>query len=229
MLDFPSTPQVDDTLTGPSGQVWKWDGVKWVAVAGGGGGQPSQGDVRFDSGDLQYFDGSAWQQVAVGGGWPVMGITDGSNAAPGEVGEVVAAYQSVTGAAGVYNVTGVSLTLPPGDWLVTLNFLAAQSFNTPYPAGVMGTIQQTITTQPSYVTGDWYYSMITVKAPVSAMGTTWGSATGAQAAGSIGPARINIKVSTVLTQGSNAQLVYPSGATYTTQSVVGVLVAQRVR
>lgn len=30
---FPSSPNVDDTVTGPRGEVWLWDGVKWIAIA----------------------------------------------------------------------------------------------------------------------------------------------------------------------------------------------------
>lgn len=37
-FSFPDNPTVGQQVTGPGGQVYQWDGVKWVAVGGGGGG-----------------------------------------------------------------------------------------------------------------------------------------------------------------------------------------------
>lgn len=29
-INFPTSPNVGDTVTGPNGAVWRWDGEKWV-------------------------------------------------------------------------------------------------------------------------------------------------------------------------------------------------------
>lgn len=111
MLDFPPSPAVGATLTGPSGRVWKWDGLRWLSVLGGG--EPQQGDVRFDSGTLEYFDGSAWQQI------PWMGVTDGSNAAPGEIGEfwteTIDVINLIPPGGGAVQLASIT-SIPAGDW-----------------------------------------------------------------------------------------------------------------
>jgi hypothetical protein len=37
-FDFPSSPTLNQQVTGPDGQIYVWDGTKWVHGAGGGGG-----------------------------------------------------------------------------------------------------------------------------------------------------------------------------------------------
>lgn len=37
-FDFPSSPTTGQQVTGPGGQVFQWDGTKWIAIGGGGGG-----------------------------------------------------------------------------------------------------------------------------------------------------------------------------------------------
>lgn len=89
MLDFPSNPSVGDVYVGPQGQQWMWDGVKWAFVGSSGGG---------------------------GGGPPFQGVTDGSNAAPGDIGEFI----SVVPVANITYPSGTqiqsSLSLTAGDW-----------------------------------------------------------------------------------------------------------------
>ena len=36
-LDFPTSPTIGQTFTGPDGTVWTWDGVKWVGGASASG------------------------------------------------------------------------------------------------------------------------------------------------------------------------------------------------
>lgn len=92
MLDFPSSGLVagTTTYTGPSGQEWLWDGVKWTAVGGGGGG---------------------------GASGPQMGVTDGSNAAPGEIGEYLSTW--------VFSGLPASMAVTAGDWDITATLLRA--------------------------------------------------------------------------------------------------------
>jgi hypothetical protein len=54
-LDFPASPTVGDIFQG-----WQWDGVKWVAVGGGGGGIP---DAPND-GTLYGRKSLAWSNVS---------------------------------------------------------------------------------------------------------------------------------------------------------------------
>lgn len=37
MVAFPANPDVGDKVVGPSGEVWEFDGVKWVSAGEGGG------------------------------------------------------------------------------------------------------------------------------------------------------------------------------------------------
>lgn len=38
MVIFPSDPDPGEQVFGPDGEVWQWDGTKWVAAGLGGGG-----------------------------------------------------------------------------------------------------------------------------------------------------------------------------------------------
>ena len=37
-FDFPASPATGDTITGPYGELYRWDGVRWSLTPGGGGG-----------------------------------------------------------------------------------------------------------------------------------------------------------------------------------------------
>jgi hypothetical protein len=51
------------------------------------------------------------------GPFPMQGVTDGSNAAPGNIGEFMTATANATFAAGVVTTTTLSpIVIPPGDW-----------------------------------------------------------------------------------------------------------------
>jgi hypothetical protein len=68
-VDFPSSPNVGDTVTDPdTGAVWVWDGTKWTHAPGGGGGGGGGGEFLpltggTISGDLRV-DGSGGLTVA---------------------------------------------------------------------------------------------------------------------------------------------------------------------
>lgn len=136
---FPPNPSVGDQITGPYGEVYEWDGVKWSLVPGGGSGggasveigdtaptNPVIGNLWWDTVSAQLFiwDSTQWvvvtNQPPSGGGGasgPVMGITDGSEAGPGEVGEYlsVAPGGSIAIQPSTFTVVA-QLELTPGDW-----------------------------------------------------------------------------------------------------------------
>jgi hypothetical protein len=58
---------------------------------------------------------------------PIIGVVDGSDAAPGEVGEFMTAIGTFNYAAGVANTGSITLiNMPPGDW----DFTISSSFTT---------------------------------------------------------------------------------------------------
>lgn len=102
----------------PSGPgIWVWDGTSrlWIRTHG----------IPFPTHDKVWgWDGDEQRWVKIEGGDGEMGVTDGSNAAPGRVGEYIAVSNldgggpSLAGLAmGPYQSLG-SLTLTAGDWLV---------------------------------------------------------------------------------------------------------------
>ena len=125
MLQFPSSPSLNQTYAG-----WTWDGAKWIR--GGGGGvtvaptapaSPSVGQLWFNTSNnhlMTYLGsgpGGGWQDAGGGAG---MGVTNGSSAAIGEVGEVVTAITaSGSGLAlgsGAVGLVLCSAVLTAGDW-----------------------------------------------------------------------------------------------------------------
>lgn len=97
-LDFPATPTVGEIYTGPSGQIWIWDGQKWVfggTPAGGGASvelgdtppaSPSPGNLWFDTvgSQLYIFDTDQNQWIITtntpggGGGGGAVDLTGSS-------------------------------------------------------------------------------------------------------------------------------------------------------
>ena len=113
---FPNDPVLDDIVVDPiTGAMWRWDGVKWTILAGGGGvtgggnlprdptrigvgailpGDGEEGNLFWQTSDdrLYLYLDNQWVIVTTpggdgGGGWPAEGVIDGSSAEPGEVGE----------------------------------------------------------------------------------------------------------------------------------------------
>lgn len=101
--NFPDNPALDQVATGPGGQQFKWDGVKWVALLGTGGGgggltfvgptpppSPPVGQLWFDTTNVQtylwYNDGTSSQWVAVvniaGGGGAYLPLAGGTMTGP---------------------------------------------------------------------------------------------------------------------------------------------------
>jgi hypothetical protein len=91
-FDFPNTPNVGDLYTdATSGAVYRWNGTVWL-----GGGPP--GPIGF---------------------MPLQGVTDGSNAPAGQVGEVISSVVPSPGVAIATTQVGVNVTsinLTAGDW-----------------------------------------------------------------------------------------------------------------
>jgi hypothetical protein len=78
---------------------------------------PVRGNFWWDGKTLWMFDGAAW--VAVGGtNTPLLGVTDGSNAPAGYVGEFAEMTVTVAYAASptITNQTVSTLVLTAGDW-----------------------------------------------------------------------------------------------------------------
>lgn len=102
MIDFPSAPTNGQIFT--SGiQSWMWDGTKWLAQGVAGGIYlPLAGGIL--TGALNPAGG-------------VVGVTDGSSAAPGFVGEIIQAVNTA-GVALTNNTASnvATITLTPGDW-----------------------------------------------------------------------------------------------------------------
>ena len=134
MIDFPANPTVGQVFQG-----WEWDGVKWISApsSGGSGGasitvsdtpppNPSQGALWWESVNGQmyvfYNDGSSSQWTPttnqMGGGYqPLQGVTDGSSAAAGQIGEVISNVNTTGSsipASTPQNVVAIVLTA--GDW-----------------------------------------------------------------------------------------------------------------
>lgn len=114
---------------------------------------PVRGHFFWDGVSLWMFDGAAW--VAVGGSSvPSKGVTDGSFAAPGMIGEVIEGTVSGNTTLVTGNIVKINLSplvLPPGDWTVMSNLImgGGQIFNVLYvqlnnTTGVIGAATNTI-------------------------------------------------------------------------------------
>lgn len=94
---WPSDPIVGEQVADSLGRRWQWDGEKWIGVAW----VPAAPGPEFE--------------------WPPLGVTDGSDADAGYIGETLVFTNTVTGTANVnYNIpvsyTVLTVTLPAGDW-----------------------------------------------------------------------------------------------------------------
>jgi hypothetical protein len=133
MLDFPSNPNLNDVF-----DRWRWDGARWVCgpPEEGEGGEAFPGVYVGPTAPPGAVEGFIWfntstQQMFVyaGGQWTLanswtqpgaqFGVVDGSNAAPGWIGEYI-----ITGAstANLNNTNITLMNLQPGDWDVSGHF-----------------------------------------------------------------------------------------------------------
>lgn len=79
---------------------------------------PIRGNLWWDGTTLHLFDGAAWVDIGPSAPSSMMGVTNGSNAAPGQIGEFIsgsatfnyAAYPNLT------QVTVSPIVVQPGDW-----------------------------------------------------------------------------------------------------------------
>jgi len=133
-LDFPSPATAGQQFVAGS-TTWQFDGVKWVAIAGVSScalgdtppSNPGIGSFWWDSigGQLYVYytdpNSSEWVPATNQGGAPLVmppGVTNGSNAAAGQVGEFLSALvanNTVSMPTNTQvNITSISLTA--GDW-----------------------------------------------------------------------------------------------------------------
>jgi hypothetical protein len=128
-LDFPNSPT--------NGQIygeWQYDGTKWVSAVTNGNvfvgdtppSSPVAGNLWWNSSDgnlyLFYNDGNSQQWVVANPATlPTQkGVTDGSNAAAGNIGEYLTAVQNTAqSVANAVWTAVISLVVPAGDWDVT--------------------------------------------------------------------------------------------------------------
>lgn len=131
-VTFPPNPAIGDTVTDPvTGSVWTWDGYKWTFTPGSGGGGGGGGTVdpadliSSESGNTLILGNDDLLYVPTPGppvgplNGPIVGVTNGSNAAAGMVGEYMQSInQNNGGNGGATNawVTPAVLILTAGDW-----------------------------------------------------------------------------------------------------------------
>jgi len=160
-IDFPSGAVAGQVFTTPNGAVYVYDGAKWVAQPSSNAFLPLSGGTlsgplilnadptaALGAATKQYSD----QKLPLAGGTmtgPVnlKGVTDGSNAALGQVGEVITASASASMAASAaVNLT--SITLTAGDWDVaaSISYSASLSSSTYW----LGWISAVSATFPGY-------------------------------------------------------------------------------
>jgi hypothetical protein len=107
------------------GTLWIWytdpTSSQWVEVTGGGGGgtpglftATGDGIVPASGGGTSKFlrADATWHEA----GGPAMGVTDGSDAAPGQIGEYLRVSDSVEQWAQDYFQVALTLPVTPGDW-----------------------------------------------------------------------------------------------------------------
>jgi hypothetical protein len=112
----PCPPFGPPVFSGPTQQPPWYPGANGgVSFGASAPANPVRGHMWWDGKTFWLFDGAAW--VAVGGtNTPLLGVTDGSNALPGYVGEFLSWSATLN-----FQATTVSQNvpigiLPPGDW-----------------------------------------------------------------------------------------------------------------
>jgi hypothetical protein len=101
---------------------------------------PVRGNFWWDGVQLWMFDGAAWVNVSAAG---APAVTNGTNAAPGQIGEVLYLVSTGTFPNTLLTQTFTSLVLTPGDWsfqvwieLVAAWTTGAYMMLSPLPPGV---------------------------------------------------------------------------------------------
>jgi len=137
-IDFPNSPTVGQVFI-VGNVAWSWDGTKWVAstiatplpVASGGTGanNPSAALANLGGAPIASptFTGTVnAAALSTSGavnlnGTPnnIKGVTDGSNAAAGQVGEVLSGSSAPASITSGVIGNAVALTLTAGDWDVS--------------------------------------------------------------------------------------------------------------
>ena len=121
--------------TMPQSGGWMWNGCQWVPS-----GQCGQCGCGWD----QCSCGWQCQPCPPGIRGPIIGVTDGSKAAPGEVGELIIGTANTAYPASSlnWNATLSPLVVPPGDWLLTSSMgfstmiQGAYFYLSPLPPGI---------------------------------------------------------------------------------------------
>jgi hypothetical protein len=134
VFDFPSSPTTGQVFNAPTGQGYVYSGTAWnlsqsspqaPVASDNPPANPYAGQLwlRSTTGALYMWfvdpTSSQWIQIpgmAAPGG--ISGVTDGSNAAAGMVGEFISLVGTSTTVSNntATNVTGTQLILQPGDW-----------------------------------------------------------------------------------------------------------------
>jgi hypothetical protein len=132
-------------------------GVSFGAVAPS---NPVRGHMWWDGMTFWLFDGAAWVGVGGTASPPLLGVTDGSYAKAGFVGETM--FQQATGSfpnTQAFTQSISTIILPPGDWNVSVFLQLVGAYTTgtyfylnPQPAGI-STSMRSVTGAISVVTG----------------------------------------------------------------------------
>ena len=128
-FDFPASPTVGQTFTPAAGVTYTWNGYSWafanptVIMQDTPPTSPAQGTLwlETDTGTLWmwYVDVNSAQWISVGGPGAagLVGVTDGSNAPAGIIGEYKQAILGAPVTPTVSVITSIfSLALGAGDW-----------------------------------------------------------------------------------------------------------------
>ena len=116
-FNFPDNPTLNQVVTGPTGAQYMWDGTKWVPAGASTAAFAPINSPAFTGNPTAPTQPLADSDTSLATtAFVRTGVTDGSNAVAGQVGE----YLSVTSAAvslgnNTWNATA-SLALSAGDW-----------------------------------------------------------------------------------------------------------------
>jgi hypothetical protein len=194
---------------GTGGRTVTWSGVTWATT---GGVAPA---INSAIGASTYFsfrgnNAAGWIGFAANQN---LGITDGSNAAAGYIGEVISSSVAIGSAvslttATAANITSISLT--PGDWMVSGNigFIPA---GTTVPTRFVGSVSSTSATQATSPNGGAFFQL----------GVT--TSTGVSQVFTLAPTRINVTTTTTY------YLVATTDFTVSTMTGYGAITARRFR